>query len=125
MLSAPALVQVHAAAATLALATGTMAMLLAKGTKAHLWLGRTFAVAMLATALTSFGITRVDAGHFSPIHLLAILTIITLPIAIWQRRRGNILAHARGMIILYVSLVVAGGFTLVPSRILGQMFWTS
>ena len=121
--AAPAFVLVHAAAATIALASGTIVMALTKGTVSHVWLGRSFALAMFITATTSFAIT--GTGHFSPIHLLSVITLITLPLAIISRRRGNIAAHARGMVVLYVSLLIAGGFTLRPHRLLGHVFLSS
>ena len=68
-------------------------------------LGRTFAFAMLATAITSFGIET--SGHLSWIHILSIITLINIPTAIWQRRRGNIKARALQMITNYVGLVIA------------------
>jgi len=37
---------------------------------------------------------------------------------------GNVQAHRRVMVWLYVSAcIVAGGFTLLPNRYLGQLVW--
>ena len=113
----------HTAAASLALASGAIVMLMPKGTPRHLLLGRVFAIAMMVVALTSFGITSVTPGRFSAIHILSAVTIVGVPVAIWQRRRGNIKAHARGMIVSYVALLLAGAFTLFPPRLLGQVFF--
>lgn len=122
-MAAPAIIFIHAGAATLSLISGTMVILMAKGTARHVALGRIFAACMLATALTSFAITRVMPGSFSPIHLLSILTLVTLPLALWARRRGNIRAHARGMLLNYTGLLLAGAFTLLPNRLLGQLLF--
>jgi uncharacterized membrane protein len=65
-------------------------------------------------------ITGIRPGQFSPIHLLSILTLVTLPFAIWARRIGRIRSHRAAMISLYVSLVAAGLFTLLPSRLIGH-----
>lgn len=119
--SAPWLYSVHGALALTSLLSGTIVMILPKGTPRHLLLGRTFAYAMLATAITSFGIRT--HGHFSWIHILSIITLINIPTAIWQRRRGNIKAHARQMIGNYVGLVIAGGFAAVPPRLLGLLLF--
>ena len=59
-------------------------------------------------------------GQFSPIHLLSILTLVTLPFAVWARRAGRIGSHRAAMISLYVSLVAAGAFTIIPSRLIGR-----
>ncbi len=119
--SAPLLYSVHGALALTSLASGTVVMIMPKGTPLHLVLGRTFAIAMLSTAITSFGIET--SGHLSWIHILSIITMINIPLAIWQRRRGNIKAHALGMIGNYVGLVIAGGFALIPPRLLGLVLF--
>jgi uncharacterized membrane protein len=48
------------------------------------------------------------------------LTLVTLPYAIWARRVGRISSHRAAMISLYVSLVTAGAFTLLPNRLIGR-----
>jgi len=65
-------------------------------------------------------ITGIRPGQFSPIHLLSILTLVTLPFAIWARRIGRFRSHRAAMISLHVSLVAAGLFTLLPSRLIGH-----
>jgi uncharacterized membrane protein len=118
LLAAPPVIQFHAAVAALALTSGTIVLVLRKGTPKHLVFGRMFAVAMLATAISSLWITGLWPGHYSPIHILSIVTLTTVPIAILARRRGNIRAHATGMILNYVGLLIAGAFTLAPGRIM-------
>jgi uncharacterized membrane protein len=118
VLAAPAIIQLHIAAAMLAVVAGGTIMLMRKGAGAHRHLGWAYTAAMLVVAISSFWMGR--QGQWSWIHLLSILTLITLPKAIIARRRGNIRAHRFGMIQLYASLVVAGAFTLLPGRILGE-----
>jgi uncharacterized membrane protein len=125
LLAAPAVVQVHAAAAVLALTIGASVLLLRKGTLAHKRLGATWALLMLVTAATSFAITSIIPGHFSPIHILSIVTLVAIPYAIWQRRRGNIKAHATAMILTFAGLFIAGIFTLVPGRLMHKVFFGS
>ena len=117
--ASPAIIQVHVAAALLALACGIVVLAIAKGTARHRRVGWVFAVAMGITAATSVFITR--NGHFSAIHLLTLLTAVSLPYAIVMRRRGNIRAHKKTMIGLFAGLAVAGAFTLVPGRLLHQV----
>jgi uncharacterized membrane protein len=121
LLGAAAIVQWHIAAALGALGLGTAVLFLRKGTLVHRRVGWLWVGAMLAVAITSFWITGIRPGKFSPIHLLSILTLATLPYAIWARRVGRIGAHRAAMISLYVSLVAAGAFTLIPNRLIGRM----
>jgi uncharacterized membrane protein len=114
-------VQWHVAAALGALGLGTAVLFLRKGTPVHRRIGWLWVGAMLAVAITSFWITGIRPGQFSPIHLLSLLTLATLPYAIWARRVGRIRAHRAAMISLYVSLVAAGAFTLIPNRLIGRM----
>ena len=121
LLAAPPVTQIHAAAAVLALLSGTLVLGLAKGTRTHLALGRVFVVAILATAISSFWITGLGPGRFSPIHILSIVTLATIPLAILARRRGDIKTHAAGMVLNYAGLAIASAFTFAPGRVMHQV----
>ena len=108
----------HLATVIPAIPLGAYVLLRRKGDARHKRLGRIWAVLMLATALSSFGLTGMT-GSYSPIHLLSILVLITLPRAIWDARRGRMAGHRRTMSVLYASLVVAGLFTFLPGRLFG------
>lgn len=114
--AAPLIIQIHTFAALLALAAGIAVMLMPKGRGRHLHIGYVFAIGMLVTAISSLWIMR--GGHYSWIHLLTVLTLVTLPVGIIQRRRGNIQGHKRSMIFLFLGVAIAGIFTLMPGRIL-------
>ena len=62
---------------------------------------------------------RTPIGRYGAIHLLSLLTLVTLVRAIQAVRTGQVVAHRASMISLYVSLLIAGAFTLMPTRILG------
>lgn len=63
-------------------------------------------------------------GPFSPIHLLSIFTLAMLPLAVWRAHTHRVTDHRRIMILLFTgALVVAGLFTLVPGRIMHQVFF--
>jgi uncharacterized membrane protein len=123
LLAAPAIVQIHVAAAVTALVVGIFVLLLRKGTPLHLAMGRLWAGLMLVTAIGSFWITGLWPGHFSPIHLLSAFTICMVALAIWFRRRGNIRGHARTMIFTFAGLLGAGAFTLLPGRIMAAVLF--
>ncbi len=61
---------------------------------------------------------------YTPIHLFTVLTAVLLPISVWNARRGNVAPHRRTMKGLYAGgCIVAGVFTLVPGRFLGDLLW--
>ncbi len=62
--------------------------------------------------------------HFGWIHLFSFLTMYTVPTAYIAIKKGNVKAHKRKMILLYVgAILIAGGFTLMPGRYLhGVLF---
>ena len=114
--AAPVVIQIHVAAALLALIGGIIVAMMRKGTARHRQVGYIFVVGMLVTAVSSIWISR--SGHFSWIHLLTLLTLVQLPYAIIMRRRGNITAHRKAMTGLFAGLAIAGAFTLLPGRIM-------
>jgi uncharacterized membrane protein len=118
------LVFVHLVGALTAIALGAVLLWRRKGTTAHRTLGRAWVAAMGTAALTSAFI-RSDfsfaVAGFSPIHLLTALVLVQLPRGVWYARQGRIEAHRQTMRGLYIGgCVVAGMFTLLPGRFLGQ-----
>jgi uncharacterized membrane protein len=109
----------HIGVALAALGLGAVMFMRAKGTRSHRALGRIWVACLAATALGSFWIRR--DGHFSWIHLLSLWTLFGLAMAVREIRRANVRGHSAWMIGLYVGLVVAGAFTLLPGRYLGQL----
>jgi uncharacterized membrane protein len=113
---------VHLATILPAVPIGAMVLLRRKGDRLHRILGRVWAALMLIAAIASFGIREL-MGHLSPIHILSVITLIAIPRAIWDARNGRIGRHRRTMTIVYASLVVAGYFTLIPTRLLGHFLF--
>ena len=102
---------------------GTYLLLNRKGTPAHRLLGKIYMVLMLFTAIVTLFMEAVIGplflNHFGYIHLLSLFVIYTVPTAYTAIRSGNIGVHRRKMIGLYVgALLVAGGFTLTPGRLM-------
>jgi uncharacterized membrane protein len=123
LLQSPPHIVIHAFAATAALILGAAVLFLRKGTALQMALGRTWAALMMLVAALSFAITGINPGHFSAIHILSIVTLTTIPYAIWRRRKGDIRGHAMAMIGNYCGLFIAGGFTLAPGRIMHAVFF--
>ncbi|HEV3044192.1 MAG TPA: DUF2306 domain-containing protein [Roseiarcus sp.] len=123
LLAAPAHVIIHAFLATAALIVGAAVLFLQKGTALHKALGRVWATLMMIVAGLSFAITGLNPGHYSAIHILSIVTLTTVPYAIWRRRVGDIRAHATAMIANYCGLFIAAAFTLTPGRVMHAVFF--
>jgi len=120
LLSASPAIQLHAFAAMAAFALGIVQLSAPKGTIPHRMIGWVWVVLMLAVSISAFWIHALRLwGPWSPIHLLAIFTLIMLPIAVLHARRHRIVHHRIAMIsIFFGALVVAGAFTLVPGRVM-------
>jgi uncharacterized membrane protein len=127
LLTAPIVIQLHVAAAMGALILGVVQLVLPKGTSIHRATGYVWVTLMSVLALSSFWIHTIRIfGPFSPIHLLSILTLVTVPRAILAARRGDIVAHRRMMLSLFVfALIGAGAFTLLPGRLMHEVVFGS
>lgn len=117
----------HLVSAFAALLLGIAILARRKGTGSHRVLGWAWVLLMAAAAVTS-ALLRDDRlpnlWGFTPIHAFTVLVGIGLPWAVWNARRGNIAVHRKTMRHLYIGgCVVAGLFTLVPGRLLGNLLW--
>jgi uncharacterized membrane protein len=117
--ASPAIV-LHAMAAMTAFTLGIVQFAAPKGTIPHRTVGWIWVGLMLAVALSSFRIHQIRLwGPWSPIHLLSIFTLITVPLAVWAAHRHNVARHRLAMTSIFLgALVIAGAFTLLPGRIM-------
>ena len=120
LLAASPAIQLHAFAAMAAFALGIVQLSAPKGTIPHRAIGWVWVLLMLAVSVSAFWIHTIRLwGPWSPIHLLAIFTLIMLPIAVLHARRHRVLQHRIAMIsIFFGAMVIAGAFTLIPGRIM-------
>jgi uncharacterized membrane protein len=120
LLSASPVIQVHAFAAMAAFALGLVQFAAPKGTLPHRTIGWIWVGLLTVIAISSFWIHEIRlVGPFSPIHLLAIFTLVMLPLAVMHARRHRVSAHRQAMIGIFLgALVIAGLFTFVPGRIM-------
>ena len=127
LLEATPAIQIHAFAAMSAFALGIVQMAAPKGTLPHRTLGWIWVTLMLVVSVTAFFIHQIRSwGEWSPIHLLAIFTLIMLPVAVFAAHRHDVAGHRRAMIGLFVgALLIAGLFTFVPGRIMHQVVFGS
>ena len=95
--------------------------------KLHRAFGYAFVTTMVIAAISAMFI-RSGLGFnlygFSPIHLLIPLTVFSLFGAFRFLAAGNIQGHRKAMISLYIgACLVAGFFTFMPGRLLGDLLW--
>jgi uncharacterized membrane protein len=123
--NAPAAIQLHAYAALAAFVLGVVQLAGPKGTTPHRALGFLWVALMLIVAISAFWIHELRLwGPWSPIHLLAIFTLAMLPVGVYAAHTHNVRRHQRTMFGLFFgALVIAGGFTLAPGRIMHKVIF--
>jgi uncharacterized membrane protein len=120
--SAPVAIQWHVATVLSAAVLGAAQLVRRKGTRSHRQIGYVFVALVLATCLSTWFI-RTPAGGFTWLHLFIPATLFELGLAFWFLLRGNIRGHQLAMQFLCVaSLGIAGALTLLPGRIMHQIF---
>jgi len=118
LLSAPLQVQIHATAAVAAMLLGAVVLVRRKGTPVHKLLGRLYAALMLVVATSALFINEIRLwGPFSPIHIFVVVTYVSVAVAVWRIRQGDVVGHRAAMVSLYFgALFLTGAFTLLPGR---------
>jgi uncharacterized membrane protein len=103
LLNAAPPISLHAFAAMAAFALGVVQLAAPKGTLPHRTLGFT-------VALSSFWIHQIRLlGPWSPIHLLSILTLVTVPLGVWKAHRHEVADHRRVMILIFSGALSSPG----------------
>ena len=118
--AAPLAVQIHAVAAIAAFLLGIVQFALPKGTISHRALGWTWVLLMSVVAGSGLFIHEIRLwGPWSPIHLLVIQTLATLPFAVLAARRHEVRRHRNAMVGMFVgAMLVAGVASFLPGRIM-------
>jgi uncharacterized membrane protein len=127
LLEAAPAIPLHAFAAMIAFALGVVQFAAPKGTLPHRTLGWIWVGLISAVAISSFWIHQIRlVGPWSPIHLLSIFTLVTLPMGVWMAHRHRVADHRRIMILIFTgALVIAGLFTLIPGRLMHSVVFGS
>ncbi|MDB5869899.1 MAG: hypothetical protein JWP96_2231 [Polaromonas sp.] len=125
------LIAAHMTAAIVATAIGPVALWARMGRIQRPRLHRAFGCAwvglMVFTAVTALFIrdfSLPNMAGYTPIHLLVPFTLLGLGSALAHMLNGDIARHRKAMQGVYIgACLVAGAFTLLPSRYLGQQLW--
>ncbi len=123
------LIAIHTSSALAAVVLGPVALWARKGRQQRPRLHRAFGYAwvtlMLAAAVSAIFIRDYalpNIAGYTPIHLLVPITLLGLFGAFRHLAHGNIDGHRKTMQTLYLgACVLAGGFTLLPGRYLGNL----
>ncbi|MEO6716660.1 MAG: DUF2306 domain-containing protein [Novosphingobium sp.] len=118
----PLAVAIHLLTVIPALLLGAFVNYARKGDALHRILGKVWALLLLITALDSFWI-RDLTGHIGPIHILSVVTLVSLPLGFYHIRKGNVEAHKRAMRGAFIGLCSAALFALMPGRMLGNFLF--
>lgn len=125
------LIAVHMTAALLATVVGPVALWARKGRSQRPRLHRAFGYAWV-TLMTVAAISAIfirdyklpNIQGYTPIHLLIPAFFAALFGAFWFLAHKDITRHSRVMQVTYVAgCLVAGSFTLLPGRYLGDLLW--
>jgi uncharacterized membrane protein len=116
-------IQIHAFVAMGAVVVGAVQLAAPKGTLPHRIVGSIWVLLMLVVSISAFFVHEIRIwGSWSPIHPLAIFTLVMLPIAVWRAHKHEIERHRRAMLGLFFgATVIAGLFTLMPGRIMHEV----
>lgn len=115
---------IHLCFALAAFVVGAIQIFGPKGTIPHRILGWIWVIFMFVAAVSSFFIRQINHGQFWYIHILSVVTVVSVPLAVYAARKHDVKAHGRHMIRLYVlALVVAGVLTFLPGRLMWQLFF--
>jgi uncharacterized membrane protein len=126
-------IAIHLSAALGALAIGPVALWARRGRvqrpRLHRAFGYAWVTLMVAAALSAIFIRDhrlPNIAGYTPIHLLVPLTLGALTASFWCLAKGDIARHRMLMQHVYVGgCLVAGAFTLLPGRYLGQKLWSA
>jgi len=125
------LIAIHMSAAIGAVVIGPVVLWARLGQHVRPWLHRALGYAwttlMVVASVSAIFIRDFNLPNlwgYTPIHLLIPVTLLSLFFAFRALAQRNLAKHRRTMQNLYLSAcIVAGAFTLLPSRYLGQLIW--
>lgn len=125
VLAAPPAVLLHLVTVLPAAVIGAWLILASrKGAVWHRRMGYAFLALMTLTAISAVFVREINDGGFSWIHLLIPLTLAGVVGGLRAARRHDVGNHRKVMLGLYLgALLVAGGFTLMPGRLLYRVLF--
>lgn len=115
----PLLLSHVAAALTSVLLGGFQVWRKPKGDTRHKVVGRVWVAVIAWTAVTSFWIRDINGGSFSWLHVLSVVTLVTVTLGIVNARLGRMPAHRGNMVGSWLGAVAAmTAAVAVPDRMI-------
>ena len=116
------LIATHAFAALTALLLGGWQLFFStKGSSVHRFAGRAWVLLMLYVSVSSLWIQDLRPGKFSLLHLLSIVTVVTVSLGFAAAWRGNLANHVGNMVGSWIGLSFAFVFAVaIPQRHIPQ-----
>ncbi len=121
MIEVPPIMAIHLAFAALALPLGAAMLIRRKGDRPHKLIGRAWVGLMAVVVVSSFWITGVNGDRWSAIHILSLVTLVSLIGGIVAIRNGRVGGHRYAMVGSCLGLIGAFAFTFLPGRLLGEL----
>lgn len=119
LLEAGPAIQLHVAAAVVAVVLSAAIVIVRRGTPVHKRIGRAWVAMLVAICISSFWITGMNGSSYSWIHLLSAWTLLGLGKAVWAVRTGDVRVHKYAMISTMAgALGGAGFFAFMPDRMM-------
>jgi uncharacterized membrane protein len=79
---------------------------------------------MVVTSIAAIFVQELRPGHWSWIHLFIPLTLVGVWRAYTAIRAGNVAAHKKAMLGVYIGgLLIAGSLTFYPGRLMYRIFF--
>jgi uncharacterized membrane protein len=117
-------IQIHLAAAMVALVLGCLMWARKKGTRSHKMIGRAFVLCMLLAAFSAIFIRTINDGSFSLIHLFVPITFIGSWQVVSSIRAGKIKSHKKHVRnLFFFALLIPGAFAFMPGRTMWMLFF--
>ena len=124
-LNAAPIVQTHIGAAVFAVRVGPLVVFRLRRDRWHKPIGYFWVLAMATLAVTSFFISGLRQGQFSPIHLLSILVLVGVACGLLSISYRRSRAHAIHLQALYVQAMLGSGlFTSLPGRMISRVLFS-
>ena len=122
LFNAPLAIQLHVAGALPALLLTPLVLWRRHRDRLHKGLGYAWVLAMALTAASSFWITSFGViGPFSPIHILSVVTLVSLVTGVRAAIRGDARGHWAAMTNMAWGLAAAGLLNFLPGRLTNRI----
>lgn len=118
-----ALAYVHLATIAPCFLIGTWLLLRRKGTPAHKALGKVYLALITISSVVAAAMPAAVGptlwNHVGFIHVFCVFVFVSVPLALWSIKRGDVKTHAGTMRGLYFGgILIAGFFAMTPGRLL-------